>query len=112
MGNMEVPTNNQQVIKMPLGTYEFGANLVSNQVHSIFWWAGLLKLLHGNTLLNHCAEALCGQLREHAQCRADAGQHDDRPRLDGWPHDWPHQVRRTFPAFRLLAYLTTVDNAT
>ena len=34
MGNMEVPTNNQQVIKMPLGTYEFGANLVSNQVDS------------------------------------------------------------------------------
>jgi len=32
MGNMEVPTTNQQVVKMPLGTYEFGANLVSNQV--------------------------------------------------------------------------------
>lgn len=27
-----MPTNNAQVIKMPLGTYEFGANLVSNQV--------------------------------------------------------------------------------
>ena len=35
MGNMEVPTNNQQVIKMPLGTYEFGANLVSNQVNQL-----------------------------------------------------------------------------
>ena len=33
MGNMEVPTTNQQVVKMPLGTYEFGANLVSNQVN-------------------------------------------------------------------------------
>jgi mitochondrial import receptor subunit TOM40 len=31
-GNVEVPTNNAQVIKMPMGTYEFGANLVSNQV--------------------------------------------------------------------------------
>lgn len=30
-GNVEVPTNNAQVIKMPMGTYEFGANLVSNQ---------------------------------------------------------------------------------
>ena len=27
-----MPTTNQQVVKMPLGTYEFGANLVSNQV--------------------------------------------------------------------------------
>lgn len=31
MGNVEVPTANQQVVKMPLGTYEFGANLVTNQ---------------------------------------------------------------------------------
>jgi mitochondrial import receptor subunit TOM40 len=30
-GNVEVPTNNAQVIKMPMGTYEFGANLVSNR---------------------------------------------------------------------------------
>lgn len=30
MGNMEVPTANAQVVKMPLGTYEFGANLVTN----------------------------------------------------------------------------------
>lgn len=32
LGNVEVPTANQQVVKMPLGTYEFGANLVTNQV--------------------------------------------------------------------------------
>ena len=37
MGNMEVPTTNQQVVKMPLGTYEFGANLVSNQVSGTAW---------------------------------------------------------------------------
>lgn len=30
-GNLEVPTNNSQVIKMPIGTYEFGANLVSTE---------------------------------------------------------------------------------
>eukprot|EP00887_Chlorella_sp_A99_P006787 scaffold2.g6787.t1 len=30
MGNIDVPTNNQQVVKMPVGTYEFGANLVTN----------------------------------------------------------------------------------
>ena len=39
MGNMEVPTTNQQVVKMPLGTYEFGANLVSNQVGGVAWLA-------------------------------------------------------------------------
>jgi hypothetical protein len=32
MGNMEVPTQNNQAIKMPMGTYEFGANLVTNKV--------------------------------------------------------------------------------
>ena len=32
MGNVEVTTQHNQVIKMATGTYEFGANLVSNQV--------------------------------------------------------------------------------
>jgi mitochondrial import receptor subunit TOM40 len=32
MGNLDVPTNNQQSIKMPVGTYEFGANLVNSKV--------------------------------------------------------------------------------
>lgn len=31
MGNIDVPTANQQVVKMPIGTYEFGANLVTNK---------------------------------------------------------------------------------
>ncbi|KAI7846351.1 hypothetical protein COHA_000188 [Chlorella ohadii] len=32
MGNIDVPTANpSQVVKMPMGTYEFGANLVSNR---------------------------------------------------------------------------------
>jgi len=31
MGNVDVPTANAQVVKMPIGTYEFGANLVTNQ---------------------------------------------------------------------------------
>ena len=35
MGNVEVPTQNQQVVKMPLGTYEFGANLVTNSVRHV-----------------------------------------------------------------------------
>merc|ERR1712130_940879 len=30
MGNMDVPTQNNQPIKMPMGTYEFGANLASS----------------------------------------------------------------------------------
>ncbi|KAK9823803.1 hypothetical protein WJX72_005619 [[Myrmecia] bisecta] len=31
MGNIDVPTTNQQPIKMPIGTYEFGANLVTSK---------------------------------------------------------------------------------
>ena len=31
MGNTEVPTANGQIVKVPIGTYEFGANLVTNQ---------------------------------------------------------------------------------
>jgi mitochondrial import receptor subunit TOM40 len=32
MGNIDVPTQNNQPLKMPMGTYEFGANLVSSTV--------------------------------------------------------------------------------
>ena len=32
MGNMDVPTQNNQPIKMPMGTYEFGANLANSTV--------------------------------------------------------------------------------
>lgn len=31
MGNIDVPTQNNQPVKMPMGTYEFGANLVSSK---------------------------------------------------------------------------------
>lgn len=31
MGNIDVPTANNQAVKMPIGTYEFGANLVTNR---------------------------------------------------------------------------------
>lgn len=44
-GNVEVPTNNAQVIKMPMGTYEFGANLVSNRVRNTAMWH--MKYGHG-----------------------------------------------------------------
>jgi hypothetical protein len=32
MGNVDVPTQNNQPVKMAVGTYEFGANLVSSTV--------------------------------------------------------------------------------
>jgi hypothetical protein len=31
MGNVDVPTSGSQVVKMAIGTYEFGANLVTNK---------------------------------------------------------------------------------
>ena len=57
-------------------------------------------LLHGNDLLR----SLCRHLLEHARCCADAGQYDDRPRFDGRPHDWPHQVRRSCPSIELSCH--------
>jgi hypothetical protein len=35
MGNIDVPTQNNQPLKMPVGTYEFGANLVSSKVRHL-----------------------------------------------------------------------------
>lgn len=35
MGNMDVPTQNNQPIKMPMGTYEFGANLANSTVNRL-----------------------------------------------------------------------------
>jgi hypothetical protein len=33
MGNVEVPSqNSKQTIKVPIGTYEFGANVISEKV--------------------------------------------------------------------------------
>ncbi len=34
MGNVDVPTQNNQPVKMAMGTYEFGANLVSSTARS------------------------------------------------------------------------------
>ena len=34
MGNVDVPTQNNQPVKMAMGTYEFGANLVSSKARS------------------------------------------------------------------------------
>ena len=37
MGNVDVPTQNNQPVKMAMGTYEFGANLVSSKVCYTLW---------------------------------------------------------------------------
>ena len=74
MGNMDVPTQNNQPIKMPMGTYEFGANLVSSKV-------GLHSLL----------QADCLQLLPTQSC---VGQHDDWANLDRRQAQRSHQVSR------------------
>ena len=45
MGTVDVPTQGGQPLKMPVGTYEFGANLVSNTVRA----AGLAGWGMGST---------------------------------------------------------------
>ena len=38
MGNIEVPSqNSKQTIKVPIGTYEFGANVISEKVCAAVW---------------------------------------------------------------------------
>ena len=78
MGNLEVPTQHAQPIKMAQGTYEFGANLISNQVLA---WCGLSRT--GNAAGRRHIEALL---------RVSAGQLHDRPSPDRWQADWKSEV--------------------
>lgn len=63
MGNLELPgaaTGSKQMLKVPIGTYEFGANLISNQ-------GVRYSIVTGCVIYSHCyrlAEltAVCNQL--------------------------------------------------
>lgn len=38
MGNMEMQTGGRQIIKTPIGNYEFGANVIHDKVHRAKAW--------------------------------------------------------------------------
>ena len=101
MGNMEVPTTNQQVVKMPLGTYEFGANLVSNQVGQPEESRSMLNPYCEVTYSRHVYR----QVLTASPCCA--GQHDDWARADRWSDDWSNQVR--LPPAPVITYRRSAD---
>ncbi len=92
MGNIDVPTQNNQPLKMPMGTYEFGANLVSNKVCCCS-----MEVAHPYAQRSIGCYVLL--LSSHLFWRAIlkreaslAGQHDDWPRHDGWKDERQGQV--------------------
>ena len=95
-----MPTNNAQVIKMPLGTYEFGANLVSNQVQMPGQPAAAARIRQRGSPLEAGATAgVC--------VRGCAGQHDGWQDPDGWEDDRPDKVSTA----DCLAVVHTPDGA-
>lgn len=86
-GNLEVPTSNAQVIKMPVGTYEFGANLISHAVRQhanyysihVRWLSCNLRCDRHMTLQNRVGQSGRASVVVDERCAACcAGQHDGR----------------------------------
>lgn len=70
---------------MPLGTYEFGANLVSNQVQMLGQPAVVASIWQQASPLE--AGVIAGGCG-----RGSAGQHDGWQNPDRWPDDRPDKV--------------------
>ena len=71
MGNIDVPTQNNQPLKMPMGTYEFGANLVSSKVRPIETSAQRCMAPTLQSLHRQGSILTCGNL--HIVCCLSAG---------------------------------------
>jgi hypothetical protein len=78
MGNIELPSpGSKQTIKMPIGTYEFGANLVSEKVSSssILFDTRLLDVggLYGLVSRNRFKPLHHGELDHNSQTSSGIG---------------------------------------
>ena len=96
MGNIDVPTQNNQPLKMPMGTYEFGANLVSNKVCCCIM--GRQNEAKATCIKIHAVvhSLMMSMMQSTVLLTVNlflsAGQHDDRACHDRWKDERQGQV--------------------
>lgn len=109
MGNIDVPSSNaNQVLKIPMSTYTFGANLVSSKV--CFEAAWLHVLISSFQPFYDCG-VLCSGYRgfiylelqaQRGNFDLSAGEYADWSDIDRWPVARESQVRLwLFKAFQI-----------
>uniref|UniRef100_A0A7S1WZK8 Mitochondrial import receptor subunit TOM40 n=1 Tax=Tetraselmis chuii TaxID=63592 RepID=A0A7S1WZK8_9CHLO len=104
MGNLDVPTNNQQSIKMPVGTYEFGANLVNSKAMMIG------RILNDGRLTGRIKYDVneSASLKLQTQLTQEKGYSQMMVDLDVKGQDWNGQFKMGNSAFYGLNYLQSV----
>lgn len=104
MGNMEMPTGGRQIVKTPVGTYEFGANVVSEK----FMMLG--RIATDGRLSGRVKYDLTDwmSLKLHTQLSNEPGQSQLMVDSDLKGNDWNAQVKLGNPGFVGLNYFQSV----
>lgn len=105
MGNIEVPSPNQkQIIKVPVGTYEFGANCISEKHFA------LGRITSDGRLSARLKTDLTdwASLKVHMQLSNDPGQSQVMADTDIKGKDWNAQLKWGNPSFYGVNYLQSV----
>lgn len=108
MGNLELPgaaTGGKQMLKVPVGTYEFGANLISEQGHFALGRITTDGRLSGR-LKYDAADWLSGRL--NMQLSGEAGGSQVMADLDVKGADWNGQLKLGTPQFLGLNYFQSL----
>lgn len=108
MGNLELPgaaTGSKQMLKVPVGTYEFGANLISEKGHFALGRITTDGRLSGR-LKYDFADWLSS--RVNMQLSNEAGQSQVMGDIDIKGKDWNGQVKLGTPQFLGLNYFQSI----
>jgi len=105
MGNTEVPTANGQIVKVPIGTYEFGANLVTNQGN-----LALGRITNDGRLTGRIKYDLSemASLKTQFQMASEEGMSQGMFDLDLKGSDWNAQVKAGTSQFYGANYFQSV----
>jgi mitochondrial import receptor subunit TOM40 len=105
MGNAEVPTANGQIVKMPIGTYEFGANLVTNQGNLMLGRITTDGRLTGRVKYDLSDQA---SLKSQFQLASERGMSQGMFDLDLKGSDWNGQLKMGTSQFYGANYFQSV----
>jgi mitochondrial import receptor subunit TOM40 len=104
MGNMELGSGGRQMLKAPIGTYEFGANVISER----FMMLG--RIATDGRLSGRLKYDVLDWLgvKLHMQLSNEAGQSQVMVDSDVKGHDWNAQLKLGSPSFVGLNYFQSV----
>lgn len=105
LGNVDVPTANAQVVKMPISNYEFGANLVTNSGNLALGRITTDGRLTGRVKVDLAEWA---SLKSQFQLASERGMSQGMFDLDLKGSDWNGQVKLGTSAFYGANYFQSV----